>query len=111
METFRYPGEWQYCASGGLCFKLPCDWSDDFGSDGQMLFCRDDYCITLAVETIDADLFDIERQVNADGWWNGDSYDACAGIIGSYFSPSPSGLKAFSGSVSLYSFSFIVVRF
>lgn len=79
---YDYPGEWHYCADAGLFFKLPYDWGDDFGDEQEMLFCRNDYCITLAVEMIDANVYAIERQVNDNGgWWDGDYYDECAGII------------------------------
>ena len=77
-----YDGVWQYYNDGGLYFKLPYDWGDDFGFDDQMLFCRDDYYITLSVTPCDINLYDLEAQINADdGWWNDVQYDEWAMII------------------------------
>ena len=77
-----YNGAWQYYPVGGLYFKLPIDWGDDFGDDDTMLFCRDDYYITLSVSPCDVNLYELEGQIDASGgWWNGDHYDEWGMII------------------------------
>ena len=77
-----YEGDWQYSYDGGLYFKLPYDWGDDFGDDSQMLFCRNDYTVTLRVCTHPGTMWDVEDRIEANGcYWDGFQYNQSANII------------------------------
>lgn len=78
-----YAGEWQSYDLGGLCFKLPYDWGDNFSpEEGEMLLCRDDYYVTLRVCSHPGTMWEVEDAIENSGlYWDNFQYDESANII------------------------------
>ena len=77
-----YGGTWQVVDNSELVIKLPYDWGDNFGEYGEMLFCRNDYAVTLRVCSHSGSMWDLEDQIENSGlYWNGFQYDESANII------------------------------
>ena len=77
-----YDGTVYYCPDGDLYFWLPDDWGDNFGEEGEMLFCRNDYGITLRVCSHPGTIWDMSEAIEADGlFWDGFQYEESANII------------------------------
>lgn len=80
-----YSGVWNYIDDAGLAVKLPDDWSDNILGDdnnGEYVFMRDDYYITLSVAVYGNSLFDLEDAIEENGLWFDDyQYEESANLI------------------------------